>query len=129
MPKNQMSDDTDSVIDLTGTSDHENEAIDDVSVTQLHIAIATVPEIRLREVVAKLVDEDRTIQRAVFAQLVTATRQTRAVVPRYEICANCGDEFDVSDDREEDECTYHPGEYIISFGASSTPTDRYTQDL
>lgn len=109
-----MPNDTDSVIDLTSSSDDETEPIDDISVTQLHVAIATVPEIRLREVVTKLVDENRTVQRAVFAQLVTFSKQTRAVVPRYEICINCEEEFDVSDNREEDECTYHPGERVVS---------------
>jgi hypothetical protein len=98
----------DDVIDLTLSSSEEEE-VDDVSLTQLHIAITTVPEARLREVVAKLVDSDHAVQQAMLEELVTVKKRTRAAAPRYEICFNCREEFDASEDREEHECCYHPG--------------------
>lgn len=99
---------SDDVIDLTLSSDHE-EDVDDVSLTQLHVAISTVPEARLRQIVAKLVDSDIAVRRAMLKELVMVKKQTRVVVPRYETCVSCREVFDANEDREEDECCYHPG--------------------
>jgi hypothetical protein len=105
---------SDDVIDLTLSSDHE-EDVDDVSVAQLHVAITTVPEARLRQVVAKLVDSDRAVRRAMLKEFATVKKPKRVVVPRYETCASCREVFDVNEDREEDECSYHPGKCCAVF--------------
>ena len=98
---------SDDVIDLTLSSDHED--VDDASLKQLHIAIASVPEARLRKVVDKVVDNDRAVRHALLKELVTVKKRTLKVVPRYETCVMCQTEFDASEERDEDECCYHPG--------------------
>jgi uncharacterized protein YgiB involved in biofilm formation len=103
---------SDDIIDLTVSSDHED--IDDASLSQLHVAIANVPEARLRKIVDKLVDNDRAVRHALLKELVTVKKQTRKAVPRYETCVNCREEFDASEDRDKDECCYHPGKCYTS---------------
>lgn len=108
------------VIDLTLSSDNEEDA-DEVSLTQLKIAITTVQEARLREVITKLVENDRAVQRALLKEFVTVKKRARAVVPRYETCVNCREEFDASGDREEDECCYHPGKCCLLLTENELP--------
>ncbi|KII89662.1 hypothetical protein PLICRDRAFT_158759 [Plicaturopsis crispa FD-325 SS-3] len=116
----------DDVIDLTNDSDNEEQnakpGMDDISRTQLHVAIATVPETRLREIVAKLVDTIPAVGNAFLKELVTKRAHTelragcsRSPVPRWEICANCEEEYDMSVEREDDECCYHPGQLKVNY--------------
>ena len=110
------------VIDLTlleDSSDEEEPAIyvDDVDVSraQLHFAIDTVPESRLRLVMKQLVDEDSAFAHAVLRELVTVKKRTREVMSRWEICTNCEEEFDVSVARDDEECSYHTGFCLYIF--------------
>jgi len=105
------------VIDLTldDSSDEGEPAVlvDDVSRTHLLAAIDTVPELRLRHVITKLVNEDPAVERALLRELVTVKKRTRAMMPRWEICQNCEEEFDVSEARDDEECTYHTGDVEV----------------
>ncbi|KAI0370344.1 hypothetical protein BV20DRAFT_995082 [Pilatotrama ljubarskyi] len=103
-------------------------ALDDASRAQFHAAIATAPEERVREAFAALVDYMPAVPERVFSMLV-AVRGLDEVAPsqqqqqqqqqrgrvvmmrRWEICENCGEEFDAGEEREEDECCFHPGQF------------------
>lgn len=100
-----------------GEEDEDAGAIDEAAFSQLLLAIETTPETRLRTVLAKLVESDHAVQLALFEELVTIQSERRkhkrshslTVVPRYVICANCDEDFDVGEEHEEDECVYHHG--------------------
>ncbi|KAF6765904.1 hypothetical protein DFP72DRAFT_704 [Ephemerocybe angulata] len=121
------------VIDLTalsdssdgerdGRDDDEGDSEDgsDVSEVEIHLneetrgqlckAIATVSEARLRHVLENLIRTDQAVEIALTREFVTVRRETRHVVPRWEQCVNCDEEYDVNREREEDECQYHPGD-------------------
>lgn len=36
----------------------------------------------------------------------------KILIPRWAVCANCGDDFDVGQERQDGECKYHSGEYF-----------------
>ncbi|KAJ7352326.1 hypothetical protein DFH08DRAFT_84448 [Mycena albidolilacea] len=93
-----------------GGSDEEDSS-SDPSRAQLRAAIFRVPEARLREVLADLVDTVPAVYHALARELVTVSRTTRVVVPRWETCSNCGETYDVNSDDEE--CTFHPGEMEV----------------
>jgi len=81
---------------------------------QLEVAIANVSEERLRAVVAKLAQSLPAAENALLAELVTTNPKRKnaehEVLSRWEMCANCGKEFDTSEERDETECSYHSGE-------------------
>lgn len=155
-----MSQDTNEVIDLTLlSSDEEDEVetevhneieyeeedsdtvapIDDESLAQLLAAIETVSEARLRSILANLIDTNDAVQRALFNELVIVPaqhqeqkrRRAEPVVSRYVACANCDEEFDIGQEREEGECRYHPGQSrAFSFGIiHCTHTGGFSGDL
>jgi hypothetical protein len=122
------------VIDLTGLSDssdeHESDQVEEesgseqgsetseIQITlneetraQLQKAIATVSETRLRELLKVLVESELTLEAILTRELVTLKRGTQDIVPRWESCANCNEEFDINMLREDSECVFHPGEY------------------
>ncbi|KAI0360092.1 hypothetical protein OH77DRAFT_1419482, partial [Trametes cingulata] len=117
-------------------------ALDDVSRTQLHVAIATLPDERVREAFATLIDSVPAVTERVFGMLVAPApapvplvaqpreevvnvpgpaiyvpvvespplqHVPRVIIHRWEMCANCGEEFDVGTPRSPVECYYHPG--------------------
>jgi hypothetical protein len=83
--------------------------VNDVSRVQLHSAISTVSEARLREVVAELVDKIPAVEHAMTREFVTLKRRTREIIPRWESCINCDEEFEVNATGDDDECCFHPG--------------------
>jgi hypothetical protein len=112
------------IIDLTGETTasegedyggggglDEEDSSSDPSRAQLRAAIFRVPEARLREVLADLVDTVPAVYHALARELVTVSRTTRVVVPRWETCSNCGETYDVNSDDEE--CTFHPGALVL----------------
>jgi len=128
------------VIDLTGLSDsseeeeEENESgdeeesggrsssededvevpVDGISRARLHEAIARVSEERLRQILVHLVDTFPAVEDVLTRELVTLKRKTQDVVPRWETCSNCDEEFDMGTRREEEECSFHPGELEVN---------------
>jgi hypothetical protein len=82
---------------------------------QLQVAIANVDEARLRTIVAKLVQALPPAENALLAELVTTKPKRKnaerdsEVVSRWEVCSNCREEFDMSKERDEEECLYHSG--------------------
>jgi hypothetical protein len=122
------------VIDLTGLSDSSDEHESDqeaeesgsehgsetseIEITlnedtraQLQKAIATVSETRLRGLLRVLVESDIALEATLTRELVTLKRGTQDIVPRWESCANCSEEFDINTLREDAECVFHPGEH------------------
>jgi len=122
------------VIDLTGLSDSSDEHESDqeaeesgsehgsetseIEITlnedtraQLQKAIATVSETRLRSLLRVLVESDIALEATLTRELVTLKRGTQDIVPRWESCANCNEEFDINTLRENAECVFHPGEH------------------
>ena len=81
---------------------------------QLLTAIATVSETRLRQLLNELIETDVTIEAALTRELVTVKRGTRNVVPRWETCSVCDEEYDTNTIREDTECIFHPGMDIRS---------------
>lgn len=132
------------VIDLTSLSDSDAENIErrvetddseeseggEIEVTlntetriQLRTAIATISEARLRRLLSQLVETDITIEAALSKELLTLPRRSRKVVPRWETCANCNEEYDTNV-RNAAVCVFHPGElyrdvislnYVLNF--------------
>jgi hypothetical protein len=101
------------VLDLTNmSSDDQEPSTSDAAKNQLQAAIASVPEARLRVIVAKLVQSIPAMESAMIKELVTVKRKEkkRKVVPRWEKCAKCKEEFDMAEKRDSKECSYHPGE-------------------
>ncbi|KAF9468177.1 hypothetical protein BDZ94DRAFT_1247374 [Collybia nuda] len=129
------------VIDLTGltessegsneednSSDHSSSqgsssiyeggvAVNESSRAQLHDAISTVSEGRLRQILKSLVETIPAVEIALMGELVARKRKTREVVPRWETCANCDQDFDVHEEREDDECIFHPGDLEVDEGS------------
>ena len=77
--------------------------------SQLQSAISTVSETRLRQLLNILVETDKTVEAALTRELVTLKRGTQKIVPRWEACRNCDEEFDTNTIREDTECNFHPG--------------------
>lgn len=77
--------------------------------SQLQSAISTVSETRLRHLLKTLVETDITVEAALTRELVTLKRGTQKIVPRWETCGNCDEEFDINTIREDTECSFHPG--------------------
>ena len=77
--------------------------------SQLQSAISTVSETRLRQLLKFLVETDKTVEAALTRELVTLKRGTQKIVPRWEACRNCNEEFDTNTIREDTECNFHPG--------------------
>ncbi|KAI0329069.1 hypothetical protein GY45DRAFT_920959 [Cubamyces sp. BRFM 1775] len=111
--------------------------LDDASRTQLHVAIATTSEERVREAFAALVDSLPAVTERVFQMLVAArpvapgereqeelgeagaagssralsqqhqARERVVMGPRWLVCANCREEYDAGAEWQPDECSYH----------------------
>ncbi|KAH9902833.1 hypothetical protein C8Q73DRAFT_785467 [Cubamyces lactineus] len=116
--------------------------LDDASRTQLHVAIATTSEERVREAFAALVDSLPAVTERVFQMLVATrpvapgereqeglgesgaagssrqqARERVVMVPRWLVCANCREEYDAGTERQPDECNYHSGELEANYDA------------
>lgn len=116
-------------------------ALDDASRAQLHAAIATAPEDRVREAFAALVDGVPAITERVFGMLVAvpplpvaplnaaaapnqgAGGRTKPMIPRWRICENCEKEYDAGTVRRATECSYHDGELPPRLGADHETKD------
>lgn len=90
-------------------SSYEEILLDEVTRAQLHTAIDTVTERRLRDILRGLADTIPSVEMALVKELVTVERQTRDVIPRWETCVCCDEEFEVNMQREDGECVFHPG--------------------
>jgi hypothetical protein len=95
--------------DDDGDDDEEEVTINELSRARLHDAILTVSESRLRQVLRNLVETIPAVEVALTSELVTLKRKTRDIVSRWEACTNCDQEFDVHEERENEECIFHPG--------------------
>ncbi|KAI0749516.1 hypothetical protein C8Q80DRAFT_1072529, partial [Daedaleopsis nitida] len=101
--------------------------LDGASRAQLQIAIATGPEDRVREAFEVLVSSLPVVPEQVFRMLVAEegegdekchgrSIEARRVelVPRWQICRNCQEEFDAGTPRVHGECAFHSGELEVN---------------
>ena len=114
------------VIDLTAVSDsddseyHTDEETSDEGgevsdpTVRLLTAVGHVPEARLRQILIKVIQEDPSFERALWKEFFVEKKRTREVVERWEVCANCKEEYDASEDRGDEECAFHPGTSVTS---------------
>jgi len=128
-------DDDDDNASLSGDSEEEVVVVDAPTRAKLHAAIFNVSEQRLRQVVADMMDTIPGVDSALAKEFLTLKRKSQLMGQRWEKCANCDDEFDVSTEREHDECNFHPGELNLdeasfvdwdedTHGPMDTPSNR-----
>ncbi|GBE88227.1 hypothetical protein BKA93DRAFT_736658 [Sparassis latifolia] len=124
----------DAVIDLTNVSDTASEsgsengsslsdevqvppALEDTGREQLRVAIDNVPEDRLRAIVKELVDSAPAVEAAMMQKLVATKKPKKRaaveVLPRWEVCMHCEEEYDASTRRRTGECRYHSGDLEV----------------
>ncbi|KAG6895968.1 hypothetical protein C0992_011222 [Termitomyces sp. T32_za158] len=124
------------IIDLTGLSESDSEEEDEehdseetseestdddirevpvntTSREQLCDAIRELGQDRLRRVLISLVDEIPEVEETLTKQLLTLKRKSQDIIYRWETCINCDQEFDMATRREEEECSFHPGELEV----------------
>lgn len=121
------------IVDLTNedSGDHERDdtfgpdlrsesPLSPVARLQLHTAILTCPEDKLRGILSELVERIPAVEKAIFEQLVTerpsADRHGGVegpYIPRWEVCSRCESRYDVGTQRLTDECLYHSGELEV----------------
>ncbi|KAG6877439.1 hypothetical protein C0993_007247 [Termitomyces sp. T159_Od127] len=114
------SEEEDEELDSEGSSE-ESSSDDDLrevpvnptSREQLRDAIRELGEDRLRRVLSSLVDAIPEVEETLTKQLLTLKRKSQDVIYRWETCTNCGGEFDMATQREEEECSFHPGELEV----------------
>ncbi|KAG6817277.1 hypothetical protein H0H87_010939 [Tephrocybe sp. NHM501043] len=127
------------VIDLTGLSESESEEeeledvddegseqisseddaeipLDATSRARLLDAIENMSESRLRRVLNDLIDAMPLVEETLIGQLLTLKRKTHDIISRWETCCNCDEEFDMTARRENEECSFHPGELEVDEG-------------
>ncbi|RDB26004.1 hypothetical protein Hypma_006398 [Hypsizygus marmoreus] len=97
----------------TGLSSEVEVLVNETSRARLHDAIATVSEERLRRLVSSMVDVIPDVEEMLTRELITLKRKTRDMVPRWEMCCQCDEEFDMAERREDEECAFHPGELEV----------------
>lgn len=83
--------------------------------SQLRNIINTISAARLRQVLIELIDTEQPVEIALTREFVTLNRETHSIVPRWETCQNCEEEYDTNTEREEGECQFHPGAYEAPF--------------
>ncbi|KAG1722569.1 hypothetical protein EDB19DRAFT_1767334 [Suillus lakei] len=96
------------VIDLTNLPISDDEG-DTVSHEELENAVDAMTEARLRKIVIKLADRIPAFKSALMKEAMVVNGKKRKAVPRWDVCANCKEEYDVSDERDDEECCYHSG--------------------
>ncbi|KAH9926836.1 hypothetical protein B0H21DRAFT_894972 [Amylocystis lapponica] len=103
---------------ISSSGEEEVPPLDEAARVQLRRALATIPEERLRMVVAELVLTNPEVEIAVFKKLVTVKKtgkRKKDAVPRWETCGVCDEEFDAGRRRKADECLYHPGHLKVDY--------------
>ena len=110
-PKSQADDNDAGPTSAEGSEDSEIEiTLNAETRAQLQKAIATISEARLRRLLTQLVETDITIEATLSRELLTLARRSQSVVPRWETCANCNEEYDINLSQRSSSCVFHPGE-------------------
>ncbi|KXN84879.1 hypothetical protein AN958_12009 [Leucoagaricus sp. SymC.cos] len=134
------------VIDLTTISESSSEDEDaaangslqddesDMSEVEIHLneetrtrlknVINTVSATRLRDALVGLIDREQAIEIALTREFITLNRETHAIVPRWEMCQNCHEDYDVNTERQDDECEFHPGDLEVDEDAFADHDER-----
>ncbi|KZT73110.1 hypothetical protein DAEQUDRAFT_507068 [Daedalea quercina L-15889] len=108
---------------------HHNGQLSAAARQQMYKAIETCPEDRLRDVLANMVADDAVSTQTLFENLVAANppplpaaepgvddaEGAPEILPRWTTCKRCGETFDLAEEREEDECVYHPGYLKVNY--------------
>ncbi|KAG1770945.1 hypothetical protein EDD22DRAFT_864574 [Suillus occidentalis] len=88
------------VIDLTNLPISDDEG-GSVSYEELENAVYGMTEARLRKIVIRLADRIPAFRSALVKEAIVVSGKKRKAVPRWDVCANCEEEYEVSDEREE----------------------------
>ncbi|EPT01333.1 hypothetical protein FOMPIDRAFT_1015870 [Fomitopsis schrenkii] len=140
-----------------GPRQHRAHPLSAAARDQLYKAIETCPEDKLRDILANMVVDDSVSARSLFENLVVVNppplpaveqpvdlvqpvgrnlfEPAPNMVPRWATCEHCGKDFDFAEEREEDECIYHPGSLQVDYsewpdhdedvhGPMDTPSNR-----
>jgi len=81
--------------------------------TQLKNVVDTIPAVRLREVLVRMIETEPAVEIALSKELITINRETRTIVPRWETCSNCQEDYDINTHREDGECQFHSGAQVV----------------
>ncbi|KAF7312035.1 hypothetical protein MIND_00215600 [Mycena indigotica] len=125
----------DEIIDLTGdttasgSEDDEEEEQNDLeqgsfdedeqttpTLDQLNAAISSAPVARLQLILIRLAKKNPAVRKALTKELLTISGPPTApvrVIPRWEICENCGNSYDVNVAEDNEDCVFHPGDLEV----------------
>ncbi|KAG2075372.1 hypothetical protein BDR04DRAFT_1091552 [Suillus decipiens] len=84
-----------------------------VSLEELENAVDRMTQARLRKIIIRLADRIPAFRSALVKEAMVVSDKKRKAVPRWDICANCKKEYDVSSERDEEECCYHSGDLDV----------------
>jgi len=81
--------------------------------TQLKNAVDTIPAVLLREILVRMIETEPAVEIALSKELITINRESRTIVPRWEICPNCQEYYDINTQKKDGECQFHPGAQVV----------------
>ncbi|KAG2145352.1 uncharacterized protein EDB93DRAFT_1151899 [Suillus bovinus] len=96
------------VIDLTNLPISGDEGVT-VSREELENAVDSMTNARLRKIMIRLADRIPAFRSAFVKEAMVVNGKKRKAVPRWDVCANCKEEYDISGERDDEECCYHSG--------------------
>ncbi|PRP74392.1 hypothetical protein PROFUN_10290 [Planoprotostelium fungivorum] len=82
----------------------------------LRKAIKQIPEHQLRSVLIELSTSDPLFERTLATELTKYYQQEQVV---WVECVHCGGAFDPDDERQENECIYHPGKMECDYDSEA----------
>ncbi|KAK7044063.1 hypothetical protein VNI00_007778 [Paramarasmius palmivorus] len=118
------SDDEDEA-DEDGSDSDDNMVINERSREQLRAALNTVSVERLRVILMAICEQVPSVERAMTKEFVVAGPKNskrkmteeegdgsdiEELAPRYSYCKKCKEEYDVTTERQEEECIFHTGD-------------------
>ncbi|KAG2348062.1 hypothetical protein BDR05DRAFT_996358 [Suillus weaverae] len=77
---------------------------------ELENAVDGMTDARLRKIVIRLADRILAFRSALVKEAMVVSGKKRKAVPRWDVCANCKEEYDISGERNDEECCYHSGD-------------------
>ncbi|KAG1722570.1 hypothetical protein EDB19DRAFT_1884365 [Suillus lakei] len=98
------------VIDLSNLPTSDSDEGDEVSREELQKVVDGMTEARLRKIVIRLANKTLALRSALVKEAMVVHGKERQASPgQWDVCANCGEEYDMTDEGDDDECDYHTG--------------------